>query len=101
MEGKEITQIYNFQFRDSTGKYYMVKGTKLDDDEGEEDTLTVANYEEMSTLKAAQYLQTLYNIQMPASYSPMFNAVGTGASISIFSAAWYWYLIHFPFTGFK
>ena len=76
--------IYDLHSRDSTGKYYMVKGTKLDDDAGERDTLTVANYEEMSSLKAADYLRALYKIQMPSSYSSIFNAVGTGASILSF-----------------
>ena len=66
-----------FWFRDDYD-YIIVKGTKTEDDEGERDTLAVATYREILDKKPSDYLNAMYGISFPASYSQIFDVTGTG-----------------------
>ena len=70
--------MYIFWFRDSFGDYVIIKGTKTEDDEGERNTLSVATYKELTTKKPSDYLNAMYGISFPASYSSIFQVTGTG-----------------------
>ena len=68
---------YMFWFRDDYD-YIIIKGTKTEDDEGERDTLAVATYREILDKKPSDYLNAMYGISFPASYSQIFDVTGTG-----------------------
>ena len=53
---------------------YIIKGVA----NGDQKTLTVAAYREMKQKKPGWYLKVLYRIDIPESYSRLFNAVDTG-----------------------